>query len=234
MRLETRTLGIMTKGRFIALLGALAIGLPLAACAPGATPGGSSSPSSSESDAPTETPVAEPGPAAVIVLFGDSLEIRDEDGATIDAHPFTDDPATVVESLTSAIGAEPEVYENDTAGDCTAAGTTDFVWPSNDASFAVTTASPEAAAPWDTLDVRIGTRAIGGILIVTSAGFSVGDDASAFVQTLPPDERNDVGAFIWDRVDSYDSQPFGGTAIADETGVVDFIGTPGLMQSWYC
>jgi hypothetical protein len=221
----------MTKGRVIALVGALLIGLPLAACAPGATPGGSTP---TASGAPTGTPVAEPGPAAIIVLSGNSLEIQDEDGVTIAAHPFTDDPAIVVESLTSAIGAEPEVYEYDTAGDCTAAGTARFEWANNDTSFGVTTASPDAVAPWDTFNVSTGTRSVGEVVIVTSEGFSVGDNLSAFVQTLPPDERNDAGAFIWDRIDTYDSQPFGGAAITDETGVVTFVGTPGLMQSWYC
>lgn len=218
----------MMKRHVIVVVGALVVGLPLAACAPVSEPGGA------PTEIETETPVAEPGPAAVIVLFGDSLEIQDEDGVTIDAHPFTDDPANVVQSLTSAIGAEPEVYERDTAGDCTAAGTSDFVWANNDVSFTVTTASPEAVEPWDTFRASTGTRSVGDVVIVTSAGFSVGDNASAFVQTLPADERNDSGAFIWDRVDTYDSQPFGGTAIADETGVVDFLGTPGLMQSWYC
>lgn len=187
-----------------------------------------------ETIAPTETPVAEPGAAAVIVLSGDSLQIQDAEGATIDAHSFTDDHALVAESLTSAIGAEPVVNEHDTAGDCTAAGTADYTWRVGDSSLTVTTASPDAVAPWDTLDVRTAARSIGDLTIVTSAGFSVGDDASTFVQTLPADEHQDGAVFIWDRAETYDSQPFGGTAFTDGTGIVTFLGTPGLMQSWYC
>jgi hypothetical protein len=223
----------MTKRRFLALAGAILIGLPLAACAP--VPDGGPTPTApAETIAPTETPIAEPGAAAVIVLSGDSLQIQDAEGTTIDTHSFTDDPALVAESLTSAIGTEPVVNEHDTAGECTAAGTAEYTWTVGGSNLTVTTASPDAVAPWDTLDVRTAARSIGDITIVTSAGFSIGDDASAFVQTLPADEHQDGAAFIWDRAATYDSQPFGGTAFADETGVVNFLGTPGLMQSWYC
>jgi hypothetical protein len=227
----------MPTARLVAVAGVLALGLALAACAPAVGPDAGPRPaptSSSGGVAPTETPVVPPGPAAVIVLSGDSVQIEDAAGATIDAHPFTDDPADVVESLTSAIGTAPAVYEYDTADECSAAGTADYIWKIGDASLIITTAAPDAAPPWDTLDVRTSARSIGDVVIVTSAGFSVGDDVSTFLETLPPEQHGEVANFIWDRVQTYDSQPFGGTAFTDGASTVTFLGTPGLLQSWYC
>jgi hypothetical protein len=182
----------------------------------------------------TTTPTPTSGPPAALVLFGDRLEIRDSSGEVLSDHSLYDDESALVVALTAAFGFDPQVTTSDQAGDCTAVGTTSYVWAEGEASLSVSTPSPAAVAPWDGLDVRTATSGIGGITIETGAGFSSGDDATAFVAGLPADLRNDSGAFIWDRLTTYDSQPFGGTAIMDEDGIVGFIGTPGLMQSWYC
>jgi hypothetical protein len=224
----------MRNRRRFAILTVGIVAVALTACAPTPPSDGDTTPRPTPTRDATENPVPEAGPATVVVLFGDHLEIQDADGVVLTSHPFTDEAGDVVGSLEAAIGYSATVYEYAEDDECTAAGTSVFVWTQGDTSLSVTSASPEGSSQWSRLNVRTGSKTVGDVAISTSAGFGIGDTATAFVEGLPADERNDVGAFIWDRVDTYEGQPYGGTAFVDDSGVVSFIGTPGLMQSWYC
>jgi hypothetical protein len=225
---------MVTSRRSRLALAATVVAMAMTACTPvvddpGKVPSSSSAPSSS----PTPTV----GTAAVVVISSVGIEVRDAADAVVDAHAYSDDPAAVVRMLSSAFDAEPEVIVAGADDEC-GAGTTSYSWNEGGGSLIVTTAPVDAPAPWDTLDVRLSASVIGAMPIMTSAGFSVGDEVSELVASLPADQRDDqVGAFIWERSGTYESpvgpQAFGGYASFADDGV-GFIATPGTLGSWYC
>jgi hypothetical protein len=213
----------------------IALTLALAACSPASGAPTSSPTPASPTPAPTETPGAEPGPPAVIVLSGSDLEVRDADGTMLAHHDFGDGPEAIAATITAASGIDPDIHTYETDDECSVAGTSRYWWATADGGgLVMNTPWSGAEAPWDTVDFGLRVRTLGDVEIVTSAGFSWGDDVTAFAAALPADERDDDNAFIWDRTTTYEGQAFGGAASTTETGVVAFIGTPGLMHSWYC
>lgn len=178
---------------------------------------------------PTPVPVV-----STIGMSGTRLMSATESGQPVATVDFAEGTDATVAFLTSALGAEPEqipATDIEACSDVTArhawggeALVLD-VW--EPAGFVVTMREPS----------------FNDIALQSSGEFSVGDNAQAFFDSLPPeqtfDDRNDAsGPFVYDLVAAAapwdEATPYGGVALLQPGGVVSAIAAPDTVRAFYC
>ena len=168
----------MVQRRALLLIAGVIV-LSLTACGPG----GGSSPSA----APAQTPPPEPSATAEpevtsIVIGGSEFTTVLADGTVRDTVPYTGDPAAALSLLTGLFDQEPVVTG----------------MPEQHCSPSFTRADWSGAVKLDTefawlpegqlFDLVVTEPSHNGIAISSTVGLQVGDDASAFIAGLPPEQ----------------------------------------------
>jgi hypothetical protein len=201
---------------------ALAAGMALlvGGCSSAAEPPTSASPSASVT----------PPVVAALEFSGSDVRSTDADRVTIDSVEFSGGPAAVVDFIATALGLEPTVTEEEEQ--CAPAHTR-YAWEG------------VAVTQWaETAEFVVGfdESTIGSVRIETSGGFAVGDDVSAFVQTLPAENVARQGGddiFVaFDVVDTVTqgeySSPRGAVGHVPGGSVLQSVLTPGEWSSFLC
>lgn len=184
----TRTPALRTAP---ALLSIVLSTLVIAGCAgptPVATPAADATPTASSEATPTPTP--EPAPAALITVAAKGVTVTDTDGVVLLQLAYTVDPDTALTQLSEALGETPTALVE--AGTVCSAETTVSSWGGMHLYDPPGFAAGPGAMFLMTVD---GASTTGGIPIVASAGFSVGD-AIASVAALGGVSTVDNGGWI--------------------------------------
>lgn len=199
----------------------VAAGLLLAGCGgiPAPTPGASTgSPSPSPSVTATATPTATASPTAetpaVVAGFelsGDALISVDAGGIPIATYPFTD-RAALIGALTAFHGTP---YSGAATPDCEVEVT---VWPDEFGPLVV------VYTP-STGDLHVVVKE-GGFSVQPSEGPGFGEDATAFIASLPAASVGEI-AYVYDPVGvAADDRNIGGVAFVDGSNRVDSLASP--------
>ena len=220
--------------RLGALVLATAAAFLLSACA-GSVPqagdanGSPTQPSAVASPTPTPTPVV-----STIVMSGSQLVSKTDSGASVETVDFADGTDAAVAFLTAALATAPKRVP---ASDVEACGnvTARYAWGEDAAVLDV----------WEPAGFVVTFREprFDGVALLSSGDFSVGDNAQAFFDGLPPeqalDEYNDgSGPFVYDQVAAVapwgEDNGYGGVALLRPGGVVSAIVAPDTTRAFYC
>ena len=175
-----------------------------------------------------------------MVISASDVSVEDAEGRLIAEHDYSGDAAGMVAMLTSAFGIEPAYRAADPTQEC---GNNDgyrWIEEADGSGLILIDRLSALPAPYTQLDVRLAVPSVNGVAIITSAGFAIGDDVTAFVAALPEAQRDpNGGPFIWEVIATAEassgvSQPFGGMAQTSVAGVASFIAAPGTASSFYC
>ena len=176
-----------------ALMSVLVSTLMIAGCAgpaPVSTPSpvaASASATPDESATPTPEAVAE---AALITIAASGLFVTDAEGATLLQLPYSTDPAVAVDQLTDVLG-ETATALVEPGGVCAEETTV-----SNWGSLRLYDPAGFAAGPGALFTVAaLGASTAGGVPIVSTAGFAVGDTAAS-IAALGGISTVDYGAWV--------------------------------------
>lgn len=178
---------------------------------------------------PTPVPVV-----STIGMSGTRLMSETESGQPVATVDFAEGTDATVSFLTTALGTEPEqipAADIEACSDVTAR----YAWGGDalvldvwePAGFVVTMREPS----------------FNGIALQSSGHFSVGDNAQAFFDSLPPEQTfddhiNASGPFVYDMVAAAapwdEASPYGGVALLQPGGVVSAIAAPDTARAFYC